>query len=75
MGIPCLLVNMDDINTGLNIYTDNSLLHFMNAVSCEKPFFKLKFLRKRTDNVMVVELVDDNGNSPVQFQIDTLESK
>ncbi|VIO89947.1 Tudor domain containing protein 1, putative [Brugia malayi] len=63
MGIPCLLVNVDNINTGLNIYTDNSLLHFMNAVSCEKPFFKLKFLRKRTDNVMVVELIDDNGNS------------
>uniref|UniRef100_A0AAF5PN16 Tudor domain-containing protein n=1 Tax=Wuchereria bancrofti TaxID=6293 RepID=A0AAF5PN16_WUCBA len=62
MGIPCLLVNVDDINIGFN-EDNNSLLHFMNAVSCEKPFFKLKFLRKRTDNVMVVELVDNNDKS------------
>ncbi|KAM3727192.1 Tudor domain-containing protein [Dirofilaria immitis] len=61
MGIPCLLSDMNNINIGLNVCADNDMLRFMNAVSCEKPFFKLKFLHKRIDDVMVVELVDYSG--------------
>ncbi|EJD75216.1 hypothetical protein LOAG_17597 [Loa loa] len=60
VGIPCILLDVNDIDIGLDISADNDILHFMSAVSCEKPFFKLKFLRKRTDGVMVVELVDSS---------------
>lgn len=61
MGIPCLLSDVNNIDIGLNVCAENNILRFMNAVSCEKPFFKLKFLRKRIDGVMAVELVDSNG--------------
>uniref|UniRef100_A0A8R1TQ66 Tudor domain-containing protein n=1 Tax=Onchocerca volvulus TaxID=6282 RepID=A0A8R1TQ66_ONCVO len=63
MGIPCLLSDVNDINIGLNGCVDNDILCFMNAVSCEKPFFKLKFLRKRIDDVMIVELINNNGKA------------
>ncbi|KAL3990424.1 Tudor domain family protein [Acanthocheilonema viteae] len=60
MGIPCLLSNMHDICISFNICSEKDISHFMNAVSCEKPLFKLKFLRKRIDGVMIVQLVDSN---------------
>uniref|UniRef100_A0A0R3RIV6 Tudor domain-containing protein n=1 Tax=Elaeophora elaphi TaxID=1147741 RepID=A0A0R3RIV6_9BILA len=58
MAIPCLLSDLSDIHTDFNNCTQNDILRFMDTVSCEKPFFKLKFLRKRSDGVMIVQLMD-----------------
>uniref|UniRef100_A0A0N5CNR2 Tudor domain-containing protein n=1 Tax=Thelazia callipaeda TaxID=103827 RepID=A0A0N5CNR2_THECL len=64
MGIPCLLSNFDEINEISDISMSNEeILQLQYAVSCERPFFKLKFLRKRIDNIMVVEYVPIVGNS------------
>ncbi|CAG9538248.1 unnamed protein product [Cercopithifilaria johnstoni] len=62
-GIPCLLSDVHDIHIGFDICAESDIFRLMNAVSCEKPFFKLKFLRKRTDGVMIVQLVDSSEKS------------
>uniref|UniRef100_A0A915Q357 Tudor domain-containing protein n=1 Tax=Setaria digitata TaxID=48799 RepID=A0A915Q357_9BILA len=64
MAIPCLLSDIDNIDAGSSACVEENemMLRFWNAVSCEKPFFNLKFLHKRFDGVMVVELVQDNDN-------------
>lgn len=61
MGIPCLLSDVHDVHIDFDICAGRDKFHLMNVVSCEKPFFKLKFLHKRIDGVMIVQLVDSTG--------------